>query len=448
MRQAKTGWKWAAALFSLLLTVLIWRQGLQESFERPSVAPKISLMQTEMAVSASSSVPEPLKYVFLGSEPQEKLYQTLNNISDEQIEDRQRLLLAALEESNNRKKIILKKDFKDINFETVRRYILDGEKDKDLEEFPEFNEIKVDPLLYQVSCTSLGFNDEKCINKKYSSWTAIRLLSSQLLPFFASLIGSILLIKYIFIFSRKKNIQWPEIVAPPLSIIDMIILISGGFVVIGEVVFPALVIPIIDLLFNNLTSPLKESLRVFIGYFSMTIGPLLIIRSQLSGLDSSGIDGGWLQWKIKPIKEGIFKSISGWLMIMPLVLLIGWIMNEIIGDQGGSNPLLDLVLSSDEFIPLFFLLITTVFLAPVFEELVFRGILLPVLVSKVGKISGVLLSALIFALAHLSVGELPPLFVLGIGLGLMRLSSGRLFPCALMHSLWNGVTFASLLLVA
>ena len=96
-------------------------------------------------------------------------------------------------------------------------------------------------------------------------------------------------------------------------------------------------------------------------------------------------------------------------MIMPLVLLIGWLMNEIIGDQGGSNPLLELVLSSDEFIPLFLLLITTVVLAPVFEELVFRGVLLPVLVSKVGKISGVLLSALIFALAHLSVGELPPI---------------------------------------
>ena len=180
----------------------------------------------------------------------------------------------------------------------------------------------------------------------------------------------------------------------------------------------------------------------------MTIGPLLIIRYQLMGLVSSGKDGGWLQWNIKPIRDGILKSINGWLMIMPLVLLTGWVMNEIFGDQGGSNPLLELVLSSDELIPLLFLLITTVVLAPVFEELVFRGVLLPVLVSKVGKISGVLLSALIFALAHLSVGELPPLFVLGIGLGLMRLSSGRLFPCALMHSLWNGVTFASLLLVA
>ena len=73
MRQANTGWKWAVALFSLILTVLIWQKGLQESFERPSVAPKISLMQTEMAISASSSVPESLKDVFLGSEPKEKL---------------------------------------------------------------------------------------------------------------------------------------------------------------------------------------------------------------------------------------------------------------------------------------------------------------------------------------------------------------------------------------
>ena len=448
MRQAKTRWKWAMALFSLLLTVLIWRQGLQESFERPSVAPKISLMQAEMAVSASSSIPETIKDVFLGSKPQEKLYKTLRKIPFEQLEDRQRLLLAVLEESEDEQKLILKKNFKDKSYETIRTSILDKQIGKDVNKFPEFNEIKLDPLLYQISCSDLGFSNEKCINEKYNSRTAIRLLSSQLLPFFSSLIGSILLIRYAFIFLRNKNTQWPEIISPPLSLIDMILLVSGGFVVIGEVVFPAIVIPITDLLFNNLSSPLRESLRVFIGYSSMTLAPLFIIRYQLMGLVPSGIDGGWLQWKIKPLKEGLIKSISGWLMIMPLVLLIGWLMNEIVGDQGGSNPLLELVLGSDEFIPLFLLLITTVVLAPVFEELVFRGILLPVLVSKVGKISGVLLSALIFALAHLSVGELPPLFVLGIGLGLMRLSSGRLFPCALMHSLWNGVTFISLLLVA
>ena len=61
MRQANTRLKWALALFSLLLTVLIWRQGLRDSFDRPSVAPKISLIQTEMAVSASPSFPEKIQ---------------------------------------------------------------------------------------------------------------------------------------------------------------------------------------------------------------------------------------------------------------------------------------------------------------------------------------------------------------------------------------------------
>ena len=266
MRQAKTWWKWAMALFSLLLTILIWRQGLQESFERPSVAPKISLMQTELAVSASSSIPEKIQYVFFGSEPQDKLYQTLRETPLEQLEDRQRLLLAVLEESDDEQNIILKKNFKDKNFQTVRSYILDKKEGKELNKFPDINEINLDPFLYQISCSTLGFSDKKCIDQKYNSLAAIRLLTSQLLPFFASFIGSILLIRFAFIFLRNKNTPWPEIIAPPLSFLDMILLISGGFVVIGEVVFPALVIPITDLLFNNLSSPLKQSLRVFIGY--------------------------------------------------------------------------------------------------------------------------------------------------------------------------------------
>ena len=107
-----------------------------------------------------------------------------------------------------------------------------------------------------------------------------------------------------------------------------------------------------------------------------------------------------------------------------------------------------MVLMSRNFGALAIIFITTAVLAPLFEEFLFRGVLLPVLVGKQGKDFGVLLSALIFALAHLSVGELPPLFILGVGLALLRLSSGRLFPCVIMHALWNGITFANLLLLS
>jgi membrane protease YdiL (CAAX protease family) len=60
----------------------------------------------------------------------------------------------------------------------------------------------------------------------------------------------------------------------------------------------------------------------------------------------------------------------------------------------------------------------------------------------------VVLSAALFAAAHLSLTELVPLFLLGCGLGLLRLRSGRLAASVLMHALWNGITFANLLLLA
>ena len=97
---------------------------------------------------------------------------------------------------------------------------------------------------------------------------------------------------------------------------------------------------------------------------------------------------------------------------------------------------------------LFFLLfITTTLLAPLFEEIIFRGILLPTLSRDFGVISGIIVSAFIFALAHLSLGEMPPLFVLGIGLAITRIASGSLFSSVIMHSLWNGLTFLNLFLL-
>jgi hypothetical protein len=135
-------------------------------------------------------------------------------------------------------------------------------------------------------------------------------------------------------------------------------------------------------------------------------------------------------------------------MVLPLVALVGWMLQRLVGDPGGSNPLLELVLNSANPLALLCFAITALVLAPLFEETLFRGVLLPVLAQRWGGLWAVLISALVFSVAHLSVGELPPLFVLGLGLGWLRLQSGRLGASVLMHSLWNGLTFANLLLLA
>ena len=51
------------------------------------------------------------------------------------------------------------------------------------------------------------------------------------------------------------------------------------------------------------------------------------------------------------------------------------------------------------------------------------------------------------SLLKLNPGNPSALLMLGLGLGWLRLSSGRLGASVLMHSLWNAMTFANLVLL-
>ena len=139
--------------------------------------------------------------------------------------------------------------------------------------------------------------------------------------------------------------------------------------------------------------------------------------------------------------------IKGFLMIIPFVLMVSLIMNLLIENQNGSNPLLEIVLNNNNYFSFILLFLTTTFLAPLFEEVIFRGVLLPILSRDFGIIAGISISAFIFALAHLSISEMPPLLTLGIGLGITRMVSGSLLSSVVMHSLWNGLTFLNLFLL-
>ena len=180
----------------------------------------------------------------------------------------------------------------------------------------------------------------------------------------------------------------------------------------------------------------------------MAIPPLFIIYSQIKIIDKQfNLKKDYFQFKIKPLKESIYQGFKGWIMIVPFVLLTSLIMNLIVENQAGSNPLLEIVLNNNNYYAFILLFLTTTIIAPLFEEIIFRGVLLPVLARDYGKTIGILISSFVFALAHLSLNEFPPLFVLGIGLATTRLISGRLSSSIVMHSFWNGLTFLNLFLL-
>ncbi|KAM1397098.1 hypothetical protein ACFX2I_014713 [Malus domestica] len=83
--------------------------------------------------------------------------------------------------------------------------------------------------------------------------------------------------------------------------------------------------------------------------------------------------------------------------------------------------------------------------APMWEEILFRGFLLPSLTKYMPVWSAVLVSSVVFALAHWNVQRILPLIFLGVVMGVVFARSRNLLPSMLLHSLWNGFVFLDLM---
>ena len=91
-----------------------------------------------------------------------------------------------------------------------------------------------------------------------------------------------------------------------------------------------------------------------------------------------------------------------------------------------------------------YLIFVAVMMAPLFEEMLFRGIILPALAKRIGVGHAIILVALLFALVHLHLPALLPLMVMSIAFSLAYLYSGNLLVPIVMHGLFNAFNLALL----
>ena len=162
-------------------------------------------------------------------------------------------------------------------------------------------------------------------------------------------------------------------------------------------------------------------------------------------------------WSFRPLPEDWFTlrlngksllwGVGGYLVALPLVVLISLLNQAFWQGQGGSNPLLSLALNSQNSWVLFLFFLTAAVFAPLFEEVLFRGFLLPSLTRYFSVSTAIVISSLVFAIAHLSLAEILPLFVLGMVLGVTYSRSRNLVASMLLHGLWNSGTLLSLYLL-
>jgi membrane protease YdiL (CAAX protease family) len=456
-------WKVLLALLSLSLSLLLWLEGLAGSLERPSVETALDLRQLELSALVEDHLPPHLRPLLVGDAPRQALADALEESLGKAgipAPAQQRLELSLLRRGSTDRSEALAADqsLRQLipSVEPARRPLLEalvaGRRVPAPERTALLRPWQPSPLLEQLSCEQLGGGSgaETCPADRDPARRVLQLLAVNVLPLLLLLTGLGLLIRMLRRLLAHRQAPFAPLVGPPLTPIDATLLIAGGFVLVGELVVPGLLEPPLTALVQsrNFSPPLAEGIRVLVLYLGLMAAPLLLLVLLLPGRLASRPAGGWLQWHWRPLATATVPALALLLMLLPPVALSGWLVGQIWGDPGGSNPLLELVLTSGDPWALACFALTAMVLAPLFEETLFRGILLPVLGQRLGGTAAVGISAAVFALAHLSLGELMPLFVLGIGLGLLRWHSGRLASSVIAHALWNGLTFANLLLLA
>ncbi|MFP4134160.1 MAG: type II CAAX prenyl endopeptidase Rce1 family protein [Halothece sp.] len=210
-----------------------------------------------------------------------------------------------------------------------------------------------------------------------------------------------------------------------------------GFFFVGQILLPLLIAA------SGVNPAVWEiqgkALYVLVTYILMTAGGLTVLYFSIR--QYFPLPEGWFQIKGN---NWLVWGIGGYLVAIPLVVIVSIINQEIWQGQGGSNPLLFLAVQAQDKVALLIFFTTAAIAAPIFEEIIFRGFLLPSLTKYVPVWAAIGLSSLLFSVAHLSLSEVLPLLVLGLVLGVVYTRSRNILASIVVHSLWNSGTLLSL----
>lgn len=214
-----------------------------------------------------------------------------------------------------------------------------------------------------------------------------------------------------------------------------------GFFLLGQFLIPVLLslLPIP----HPVANVRIQAVYVLVSYLLLALGALSVLYFSLKRF--LPLESDWFRFRV--LDKWFLWGFGGYCAALPIVVVVSLINQKLWQGQGGSNALLQLVLESQDTVALSIFFFTAAIAAPLFEEVLFRGFLLPSLTRYFSVWGAIFVSALLFAIAHLSLSEILPLSALGVVLGVVYTRSRNLLAPMLVHSLWNSGTLLSLFLL-
>ncbi|BAY32696.1 hypothetical protein NIES2107_45860 [Nostoc carneum NIES-2107] len=300
--------------------------------------------------------------------------------------------------------------------------------------------------LYQLQQRPDALATVKAAQQEAAAQAVVKLAVIGIIPTLAAVIGIVLLIAVLVqylvkgkaaLLAQNADVAW----STPWGGETILQVFVIGFFLMGQVFVPL----ILSLLPFSLSGGdvRFQAFSVLLRYIIVASGALAVLYLSIKRFFP--LPEYWFRFNLR--SNWFLWGLGGYCAALPIVVVVSLINQQLWQGQGGSNPLLQLALESQDTVALGIFFITAAIAAPVFEEILFRGFLLPSLTRYLPVWGSILLSSLLFAAAHLSLSEILPLTALGIVLGVVYTRSRNLLAPMLLHSLWNSGTLLSLFIL-
>ena len=157
----------------------------------------------------------------------------------------------------------------------------------------------------------------------------------------------------------------------------------------------------------------------------------------------------WINYKKEKLSFGLSIENLKYVIWTPLIYLITIILLLFVGllNQYLLTNFFDIEIKPQDILERFkelensfeisIFVIGSAVIAPIYEELLFRGIIFPTLIQKTNFTIALVLSSLIFAVLHFHLSALLSLFVLSIILSITYLYTSTIWASISLHALFN-----------
>lgn len=199
----------------------------------------------------------------------------------------------------------------------------------------------------------------------------------------------------------------------------------------GESVTEVASLPVIALLQTTLWFGMIGSIIVVLRRRRVA-SPLAALRLRLRTLD---------------VPLGAALGVACQLVLVPLV---SWPWITLLGRDGDElkEPACRLAEKADDPLGIGLLFLITVIGAPLVEEVFYRSFVQRAAVARLGRVVGVVVTAVLFGLTHFQLLQLPALIAFGLVLGFLADRTGRLGPSIATHMAFNATTIVTLVLLS